>query len=98
MSEDLTLEAFLEFLSSVESGIASAREMVKVQKIEYDMEQIPWQETEGQKGRFEKASKTDNQHYKALVEDLKAHGGKFRKAGYFVWLFKDNKTIGRKKV
>ena len=38
----------------------------------------------------------DSNNYKALLDDLKKHDGKFRKSGYFIWTFQDGKTIGRK--
>lgn len=103
MSEDRLDQivfAVVDFANALEAAIINLKKNVKdlAQFKEYDLEEIAWNEAQGEKGPYEKTDDVNNDHYKALIKDLKTHGGKFRKAGYFVWLFRDNKTIGRKKV
>lgn len=96
--EDLALEVLTEFLSGVEASIEAARQLIKPHKVGYDMSKIAWVKAEGTKGPYEKTDDVNNNDYKALRKDLKEHGGKFRKAGYFIWVFRNGTTIGRKKV
>jgi hypothetical protein len=68
----------------------------------WNPEKIPWKETEGARGKYqrypeerEKAEATPD--YKALLQDLKSHGGKLFRDGFFFWVFEsDGATIGRK--
>ena len=65
----------------------------------YDIMKIVTRQTEGKSGYYLKASAEDNQNnldFEALIEDLKQHGNKLTKQGYFCWLFSDNKTVGMK--
>jgi hypothetical protein len=63
----------------------------------YDLNKIAWQSAEGSKGLYEKTAGDGSSDYKALLEDLKTHKGKMNVAGWFVWLFENGTTIGRKK-
>jgi len=38
----------------------------------------------------------DNPHFKALLRDVQAHGGKMTVGDYFVWSFKNGSVLGRK--
>lgn len=62
----------------------------------WDPAKINWKETEGGSGLYEKA--TDGLDYDLLMKDLRAHNDKFRKGGYFYWVFQRGDAIGRKKV
>ncbi|MEM2386331.1 MAG: hypothetical protein QXO67_05035 [Candidatus Bathyarchaeia archaeon] len=90
--------------------------MVQLKKNLYDLAQklneskplwdpsvIKWEKAESDKGEYEKATAEANNGVKDfdnMVSDLKLHGGKMRKGGYFYWLFEfsDKPTVGRKPV
>jgi len=103
MDEDLALEALLEFLNCVETGIANAKQLVRREKVcEWDPNAIPFTKAVGSKGQYErypaegqKAEATT--HYKNLLADLKQHNDRFTRNGWFYWLFLDKATIGRKR-
>jgi len=60
---------------------------------------IPWKQAEGQKGPYERANDKTNPDFQLLVKELKASKeGRFRKSGYFYWLFDRSDDVGRKKV
>ena len=76
-----------------------ARALSKVINKSYDLNKIVWEEDKGARGPFEIAREQENSNnvdYKALLEDLRAHKGRMRHEGYFIWLFKDETAIGRK--
>ena len=70
-----------------------------LEKIEnaYDLDKIQWQRAKGFKGEYERSEDVNNPHFKALHKDLVRHNGKMVKDGYFIWLFKNGTTIGRKR-
>ena len=63
----------------------------------YDMSKIKWEEKTGQRGLFEKTDDYTSSDYKALLHELQSHNGKMRKHCYFVWIFQNGTTIGRKR-
>ena len=63
----------------------------------YDMNKIKWEPKTGQKGPFEKTDDYNSLDYKALLRDLQSHTGKMRKNGYFLWIFQNGATIGKKR-
>jgi hypothetical protein len=63
----------------------------------YDMSKIKWEEKTGAKGPFQKTDDYNSLDYKALLRDLLSHNGKMRKHGYFLWIFQNGSTIGRKR-
>ena len=63
----------------------------------YDLDKIRWEKAEGFKGEYERSADVNNPHFKALYKDLVRHNGKMVKDGYFIWLFKNGTTIGRKR-
>ena len=63
----------------------------------YDLKQIHWQRVKGFRGEYERSEDVNNPHFKALHKDLVRHNGKMVKDGYFIWLFKNGTTIGRKR-
>ena len=62
----------------------------------WNPDQICWVETTGRSGPYFKA--TEGQDYELLVKDLKSHGNKFQRDGFFYWLFEQTDAVGRKKV
>jgi hypothetical protein len=63
----------------------------------WDPAKVRWTAAMGPSGDFEKTTDADAPDYKSLVSDLKTHGGKLSKNGFFIWLYPDGKTIGRKR-
>lgn len=68
----------------------------------WDPQKIKWVEAEGSKGPYqrypaqdEKAESTED--YRNLLADLRDHGDKLARGGFFYWLFQDGGTIGRKR-
>ena len=103
MSEDLAVEALLEFLNACEAGIIAARQRIKAVKVDsnttrYDMSRIRWTPAQGSKGPYECNRDVENPEFQALLKDLEAHDGKFQRDGYFIWKFSNNEIIGRKKT
>ena len=96
--EDLALEVLTEFFNGIEAGIQAARQLIKPHKVGYDLDKIKWTSAEGPSGVYERSEDVNNEHFKALRKDLKEHNGKFRKASFFIWVFENGTTIGRKKV
>ena len=71
-------------------------------KFSWNPEAIKWQKVEGFRGEYERypleGEKVEaTPDYKNLLEDLKRHGGKLTRNGYFYWVFEDSSTIGRKR-
>lgn len=63
----------------------------------YDTSKIKWEPKTGAKGPFEKTDDYNSLDYKALLRELQSHKGKMRKNGYFIWIFQNGSTIGRKR-
>jgi len=97
--DDVGLEALLEFLNAAEAGIVAAKHVISGAKgIEkWDPSKIKFEETQGTKGPYERANPQATHDFKAMLADLKAHGGKVTRTGYFYWIFTDGATVGRKK-
>jgi len=95
--EDLALEALTDFLNAVEAGIEVARQTIKAKKKLYNVNAIKWEGAEGSKGKYERSEDVDSLDFKALLKDLQQHGGKMQKDGYFMWIFQNGSTIGRKR-
>ena len=75
------------------------------QGVTYDLNRLRWVKATGPSGEYEYADRADNmdpgayEDFKALLEDLKEHGGHVTRQGYFLWLFsKQEDRIGRKPV
>lgn len=71
-------------------------------KHNWNPSKIPWVLTQGSRGPYEKASAEETSvspDFVALLEDLKAHGGKLQREGWFYWKFDKatTPTVGRKK-
>lgn len=63
---------------------------------EADLTKIARINAEGGAGPYEKAVKQENRDYQLLVKVLGEHNGKMTIGGFFVWLFSDGETVGRK--
>jgi hypothetical protein len=62
-----------------------------------DTEEILWTAQTGQKGEYEKTEDRDNPSFQALLKTLQSHEGKMQADGWFLWIFPDGQTIGRKR-
>jgi hypothetical protein len=62
-----------------------------------DLNKISWVEAQGTKGKYEKSEDINNLEFKKLVKTLADHKGKLTIDNYFVWLFENGSTVGRKK-
>jgi hypothetical protein len=72
------------------------------QGVTYSLDRIKWTRAEGPSGPYEYADKADNmgpaeyEDFQALLADLKDHGGRLSRQGYFMWLFSKGDRVGRK--
>ena len=64
--------------------------------LKYDLSKIKTEKTEGPSGFYYKATEQDNEDYRNLLADLKAHDSKLTRDGFWIWLFSDGKTVGMK--
>lgn len=96
MSEDLALEALLEFLSACEAGIQAARQRIRAVKVGWDPKKIRWERAEGTKGSYQRSEDIDNPEFKIMLKDLAGHGGRLSRGAYFYWVFQNGSTVGRK--
>jgi len=62
-----------------------------------DLDKIKWIEEEGPKGKYERSEDVNNLEFKRLVKTLAEHDRKMTIGNYFVWLFENGSTVGRKK-
>jgi len=100
MSEnDTALTALLEFLNAVEAGIATTKHLISETKkgAVQNPENIKWEQTQGNRGTYERSSDINNPNFKALLKELASHEGRMTRNGYFYWAFKNGSHIGRKK-
>jgi len=72
------------------------------EKPSWNGSKIPWRETEGAKGKYERypaegEKAEDIIDYKNLLTDLKEHSGKLTRDGFFYWCFEKSATVARKK-
>jgi hypothetical protein len=72
-------------------------------KLPYNIDAVPWQYRQNEKGPYQFCSDESNPDFKALRDFLIQHaGGKVSTKDsqgvfWFVWAFTDEKTLGRKK-
>lgn len=63
----------------------------------FDINKIEWHETQGKSGPFQRSVDRSNPHFKNCVNLLALSEKRSLVIdGYYVWLFKDNRTLGRK--
>ncbi|MEM3705567.1 MAG: hypothetical protein QXX59_06550 [Candidatus Bathyarchaeia archaeon] len=95
-SDELALEALLEFINAVEAGVAAVKQRVKEVKQVYNIEAIKWEKAQGASGEYERSEDVNSLDFKALLKDVQSHGGKMSVGDYFVWCFKNGVVLGRK--
>lgn len=85
-------------LNTILTELAGLGEAEKAEKEQaWDLAKIKWESAEGSAGPYERSEDVNSLDFKALVKDLADHKGKLSHAGYFIWLFKNGTTVGRKK-
>jgi len=107
------LEDFCDFLDALEAAVAKMKAQIAkltgaVESKEtrvwtWNPEGIVWSDAVGFSGAYQRHPDVGKpveatEDYKRLLEDLKAHGGKLQREGWFYWLFRDGATIGRKRI
>jgi hypothetical protein len=99
-------DARIEFLVKARDGLRMAADAIddylqtlgpKETSVGYDPEKIKWQDTQGDKGPYQKSTDSNSLDHKELLKDLAAHKGKLTRRGFFYWVFQDGSTIGRKR-
>jgi len=107
------LEDFCDLLNGLEASIIKMKEQIAKlvgnvedkpkPKWDWNPDNIKWEAVEGSKGSYQrypaegqKAEATED--YKNMLRDLKARNGRLTRDGYFYWLFRDQATVGRKKL
>jgi len=106
MSDDLPLEALLEFLNACEAGVAAAKHRIKEgKKLDdgtIDFSKLFWEHKQGEKGPFEQTSDKANQNsflWQKLKAELKEHSGFWEHAGFRYWFdMKNENVIDRRKT
>ena len=101
-------EILLDFSIALESAAVNLKRYISDLLNEpanpiWDPSRIHWERVEGGKGPYEKATAEGNKgnsDFDGLVADLKAHGGRLRRLGFFYWLFElsESPAVGRKLV
>lgn len=83
------------------NGLMSAGEptkpVAKPEPIRGDPAKVVWTIAEGSKGPYQKSQDVNSSDFKALLKTLQEYKGKMMKDGYFMWVFQDGCTIGRKR-
>jgi hypothetical protein len=104
MDEDLAIfiEDFSDFLDGLEASIIKMKHQIAKlvginEKASWNPAKIKWERAESSKGEFEKSQDANNPEFKAMLKDLKSHGGKLTRDGMFYWVYKNGSTVGRKK-
>jgi hypothetical protein len=107
VSEDYQsfLEDMLTYLQAQEAGIVQLREQIRKvlgetrpsTKLPFDVSRIAWQNRENEKGKFQMSEDYSNPEHRALLKFLIEHaGGRIVSDGWFLWVYQDGRTIGRK--
>lgn len=91
----LSLEFFVKLRNACEAEIERLKpEEAKEHK--WDPSKIMWTEAQGSKGTYQRSEDTSNLDFQEMVADLNAHKGKMNRDGFFIWLFDNKTTVGRK--
>lgn len=97
-AQEAKMEALSVGLNAILIDFAKIDEAKEVQESRpWDPDKIKFVGAQGAKGPYEKADPQATPDFKAMLQDLKDHKGKFRHGQYFYWVFSDSATVGRKK-
>jgi hypothetical protein len=104
--KDYVFPVILDMANAQEASAVSVKQQVKnmVEALEprpktdgmADTEEIHWTAQTGTKGPYERSDDKDNPRHQALLKTLQTHQGAMRSGNYFLWIFDDHQTIGRK--
>ena len=72
-------------------------EIEREEEKSWDPSKIKWVPAEGAKGRYDRADPQASRDFQNMLKDLKEHGGRLTRDGYFYWVFRNGVTVGRKK-
>ena len=64
---------------------------------QWDPTKVNWSKAQGTKGPYERADPQSSLDFEEMLDDIKQHGGKLTRDGYFMWVFSDACTVGRKR-
>jgi hypothetical protein len=98
MSEDTTLLALLDFLDSVEAGVAAAKQLIGTRKAitpHADYDTLPWATKEGSSDHYEQAARNASPIavFDRLATELKQHNGFWQHQGYKYWFHMDDPAV-----
>jgi hypothetical protein len=91
------IQAIMAGLNQILTDNARIDNAEKEQKDAIDLSGIRFVETNGPRGIYERSEDIDNLEFKKLVKTLAEHNKKMIIDNYFVWLFENGSTVGRKK-
>jgi len=102
------LEDFIDWVNGQEAGLVKMKMQIAkllgekqgkdLAKLPFDVLKIKWQQRQNQKGPFEISEDYDNADHKVLLKFLTEHTGNcLVSQGFFMWVFPDLKTCGRKR-
>lgn len=70
----------------------------KAKELPWAVDKIAWQEATGSRGPYFRANPQSTVDFQNMLQDIKNHGGKLNRNGFFFWVFtSDQATVGRKK-
>ena len=96
MSNELLLKLRDHFQAIADAYDQELEQCAPPETARNSLDEITWTKAEGKKGPYERAEEQDSVAFRALINDLDEQQGKLQREGYFIWLFSDGKTIGRK--
>lgn len=103
--DDLAIEALLELMNGIESGISAARQRIKEAKLpeeNLDFSKLSWEKRTGSKGEFEQTSEKTNNNselWQKLKAKTKEHSGFWQNQGFKYWFSLNQETvIDRRKI
>jgi len=107
MNDQEFADCLTDFCNAVEAAAVQLKrnlyDLVQKQagKPLWEPDKIKWEKAESSKGVYERATGEANKgniDFDNLLQDLKLHGGKLSRLGFFYWLFSETETptVGRK--
>lgn len=106
-----TAEIIVDFFNALEAACVNAKMQIaklytsiedqttkKSVGLTWNPEKIIWEQTEGERGPYERSEDLDSLDFKELLKDLAKQDGKLTQDGKFYWVFNNGLTVGRKKA
>jgi len=101
---DVALDVLIDFLNTVEAGVAEAKKRLKMAEPEgaLDLGRLFWEQKMGVKGPFEQTSEKANNNsalWQQLRAKLKEHDGFWQNNGFRYWFdMKNEQVVDRRRV